>query len=255
MRWTESDQAVMDDSSAMADALGDESWRAWDQEQADEVEAAIDILRRMVRNLREQCAGCTERDDDWRVGCREEIGTSRASRDASRRARRKALHEYRLARPLQPRECAEHGIQTCHACPDLECGDNDTKPWEEEILASAKKGDTMSETKIVETVRETVPGWRPDVAGRLVRADCACAAAHQRETEEAPETDLSTALALAVERSETARLREQLRSMISAADGLADAIVAERYLPGPDAFSRALDAYRHARELVFGEDG
>jgi len=26
--------------------------------------------------------------------------------------------------PLQPDECLYHGVQDCHACPHLECGDN-----------------------------------------------------------------------------------------------------------------------------------
>jgi hypothetical protein len=50
-----SDQTVMNRAEGMAAALGDESWRSWTQEQANEVEEVIDSLRRMVRDRDDGC--------------------------------------------------------------------------------------------------------------------------------------------------------------------------------------------------------
>ncbi len=50
-----SDETVMKHAEAMADALGDESWRSWTQEQAGEVEAVLDSLRRIVRDRDDGC--------------------------------------------------------------------------------------------------------------------------------------------------------------------------------------------------------
>lgn len=50
-----SDETVMKHAEAMADALGDESWRSWTQEQAHEVEEVLDILRRMVHDRDDGC--------------------------------------------------------------------------------------------------------------------------------------------------------------------------------------------------------
>lgn len=50
-----SDETVMKHAEAMSDALGDESWRSWTQEQAGEVKEVLDSLRRMVRDRDDGC--------------------------------------------------------------------------------------------------------------------------------------------------------------------------------------------------------
>lgn len=45
------DETVMRHAEAMADALGDESWRSWTQEQANEVGETLDNLHAALRRL------------------------------------------------------------------------------------------------------------------------------------------------------------------------------------------------------------
>lgn len=69
-----SDKTVLERASAMAECLGDESWRDWTQEQAHEVEEVLDSLRRMVR----------DRDDGCCISCDPRLGAASAARQFAR---------------------------------------------------------------------------------------------------------------------------------------------------------------------------